>query len=104
MTLAMANMSITMTKTATNEPSLNLGTALWDDDSHTTFKYPQAKIEKISAKLTLLTVIVENGSFTKPNDFGEPDLTDVNSISATWIFSDGKDVETLRSILIVVVV
>lgn len=73
MTLAMANMSTTMTKIATNGSSLNLGTALWDDDSHTTFKYPQAKIEKISDNVTLLTVTVENGSFTKPNDFGEPD-------------------------------
>lgn len=73
MTLAMANMSTTMTKIATNGSSLNLGTALWDDDSHTTFKYPQAKIEKISDKVTLLMVTVENGSFTKPNDFGEPD-------------------------------
>ena len=79
--------------------SLNLGTAIWDDDSHTTFKYPHAKIENVADKLTLLTVTVENGSFTKPNDFGEPNLTDINGTSATWIFSGGKSADELQTFI-----
>lgn len=79
--------------------SLNLGTAIWDADSHTTFKYPHAKIENVADKLTLLTVTVENGSFTKPNDFGEPNLSDINGISATWIFSGGKSADELQTFI-----
>lgn len=87
----------TVTKAASNGYSLNLGTAIWDADSHTTFKYPHAKIENVADKLTLLTVTVENGSFTKPNDFGEPNLTDVKGTSATWIFSGGKSADELQT-------
>lgn len=79
--------------------SLNLGTAIWDADSHTTFKYPHAKIENVADKLTLLTVTVENGSFTKPNDFGEPNLSDINGTSATWIFSGGKSADELQTFI-----
>lgn len=87
----------TVTKAASNGYSLNLGTAIWDADSHTTFKYPHAKIENVADKLTLLTVTVENGSFTKPNDFGEPNLTDIKGTSATWIFSGGKSADELQT-------
>lgn len=79
--------------------SLNLGTAIWDADSHTTFRYPHAKIENVADKLTLLTVTVENGSFTKPNDFGEPNLSDINGTSATWIFSGGKSADELQTFI-----
>lgn len=89
----------TVTKAASNGYSLNLGTAIWDADSHTTFKYPHAKIENVADKLTLLTVTVENGSFTKPNDFGEPNLTDINGTSATWIFSGGKSADELQTFI-----
>ena len=87
----------TVTKAASNGSSLNLGTAIWDADSHTTFKYPHAKIENVADKLTLLTVTVENGSFTKPNDFGEPNLTDIKGSSATWIFDGGKSADELQT-------
>ena len=87
----------TVTKAASNGYSLNLGTAIWDADSHTTFKYPHAKIENVADKLTLLTVTVENGSFTKPNDFGEPNLTDIKGTSATWIFNGGKSADELQT-------
>lgn len=86
----------TVTKAAANGYSLNLGTAIWDADSHTTFKYPHAKIENIDDKLTLLTVTVENGSFTKQNDFGKPSLTDINGTSATWIFNGGKSADEVQ--------
>ena len=99
MIVAMANMSTTVTKAAANGYSLNLGTALWDDESHTTFKYPHAKIENAADKLTLLTVTVENGSFTKPNGFGGPNLTDINGRSATWIFSGGKSVDEVQTFI-----
>lgn len=99
MIVTMANMSTTVTKAATNGYSLNLGTAIWDDDSHTTFKYPHAKIENVADKLTLLTVTVENGSFTKPNDLREPNLTDINGTSATWIFTDGKSVDEVQTFI-----
>ena len=89
----------TVTKAASNGYSLNLGTAIWDADSHTTFKYPHAKIENVADKLTLLTVTVENGSFTKPNDFGEPNLTDIKGTSATWIFSGGKSADELQTFI-----
>ena len=89
----------TVTKAAPNGYSLNLGTAIWDADSHTTFKYPHAKIENVADKLTLLTVTVENGSFTKPNDFGEPNLSDINGTSATWIFSGGKSADELQTFI-----
>ena len=89
----------TVTKAAPNGYSLNLGTAIWDADSHTTFKYPHAKIENVADKLTLLTVTVENGSFTKPNDFGEPNLTDIKGTSATWIFSGGKSADELQTFI-----
>lgn len=89
----------TVTKAAPNGYSLNLGTAIWDADSHTTFKYPHAKIENVADKLTLLTVTVENGSFTKPNDFGEPNLSDIKGTSATWIFSGGKSADELQTFI-----
>ena len=99
MIVAMANLSTTVTKAATNGYSLNLGKAFWDDESHTTFKYPYAKIENVADKLTLLTVTVENGSFTKPNGFGEPNLTDINGTSATWIFSGGKSADEVQTFI-----
>ena len=99
MIVAMANMSTTVTKAATNGYSLNLGTAIWDDESHTTFKYPHAKIENVADQLTLLTVTVENGSFTKPNDFGEPTLTDISGKSKTWIFSGGKSADEVQTFI-----
>ena len=99
MIVAMANMSTTVTKAATNGYSLNLGTAIWDNESHTTFKYPHAKIENAADKLTLLTVTVENGSFTKPNGLGEPNLTDINGRSATWIFSSGKSADEVQTFI-----
>jgi len=89
----------TVTKAASNVYSLNLGTAIWDDDSHTTFKYPHAKIENVADKLTLLTLTVENGSFTKPNDFGELYLTDIKGTSATWIFNGGKSADELQTFI-----
>lgn len=89
----------TVTKAASNGYSLNLGTAIWDADSHTTFKYPHAKIENVADKLTLLTVTVENGSFTKPNNFGEPNLSDIKGTSATWIFSGGKSADELQTFI-----
>ena len=97
-------MMVTPTVTAhaeekANGYSLNLGTAIWDDESHTTFKYPHAKIENVADKLTLLTVTVENGSFTKPNGFGEPNLTDVNGRSATWIFNAGKSADEVQTFI-----
>ena len=95
----MANLSTTVTKAATNGYSLNLGKAFWDDESHTTFKYPYAKIENVADKLTLLTVTVENGSCTKPNGLGEPNLTDVNGRSATWIFSSGKSADEVQTFI-----
>lgn len=79
--------------------TIKLGTAIWDDESHTTFKYPHAKIENVADKLTLLTVTVENGSFTNPNDFGNPNLTDINGISATWILSDGKSADEVQTFI-----
>lgn len=99
MVVAMANMSTTVTKAAASNYSLDLGTAIWDDESHTTFKYPHAKIENVSDKLTLLTVTVENGSFTKPADQPEPNLTDINGTSATWIFSGGKTADEVQTFI-----
>lgn len=99
MVVAMANMSTTVTKAAASNYSLDLGTAIWDDESHTTFKYPHAKIENVSDKLTLLTVTVENGSFTKPADQQEPNLTNINGTSATWIFSGGKTADEVQTFI-----
>lgn len=99
MVVAMANMSTTVTKAAASNYSLDLGTAIWDDESHTTFKYPHAKIENVSDKLTLVTVTVENGSFTKPADQPEPNLTDINGTSATWIFSGGKTADEVQTFI-----
>lgn len=89
----------TVTMAASNGYSLNLGTAIWDDDSHTTFKYPHAKIENVADKLTFLMVTVENGSFTRPSDFGEPNLTDIDGKSATWIISGGKSVDEFQTFI-----
>ena len=88
----------TVTKAASNGYSLNLGTAFWDD-SHKTFKYPYAKIENLADKVTLLTVTVENGSFTKPDNIGEPNLTDISGASATWIFSGGKSADEVQTFI-----
>ena len=99
MIVAMANMSTTVTKAAANGYSLNLGTALWDDESHTTFKYPHAKIENAADKLTLLTVTVENGSFDKPADAENPLLTDISGKSKTWIFNNGKSVNEVQTLI-----
>lgn len=99
MIVAMANMSTTVTKAATNGYSLNLGTAIWDDGSHTTFKYPHAKIENVADQLTLLTVTVENGSFDKPAGAENPNLTDISGKSKTWIFSGGKSADEVQTFI-----
>ena len=89
----------TVTKAASNGYSLNLGTAIWDDDSHKTFKYLHAKIENVADNFTLLSVTVENGSFTNPNNFGKPNLTDIMGTSAIWIFSVGKSADELQTFI-----
>lgn len=89
----------TVTKAASNGYSLNLGTAIWDADSHTTFKYPHAKIENTADKVTLLTVTVENGSFDKPADAENPNLTDILGKSKTWIFNAGKSVDEVQTLI-----
>lgn len=89
----------TVTKAASNGYSLNLGTAIWDADSHTTFKYPHAKIENTADKVTLLTVTVENGSFDKPADAENPNLTDLLGKSKTWIFNAGKSVDEVQTLI-----
>ena len=99
MIVAMANMLTTVTKAEANGYSLNLGTAIWDDESHKTFKYPHAKIENAADKLTLLTVTVENGSFDKPADAENPLLTDISGKSKTWIFNNGKSVNEVQTFI-----
>ena len=49
--------------------------------------------------MTLLTVTVENGSFTKPTDQPEPNLTDINGTSATWIFNAGKSKDEVQTFI-----
>lgn len=65
MVVAIANMTTTETKAVSNGYSLNLGTAIWDDDSHTTFKYPHAKIDGVgNEKIYSITVNVDNGEYS----------------------------------------
>ena len=103
MVVAIANMSTVVTSAATssnsNGYSLDLGTAIWTDSTHTKFNYSHAKIKNVSEKLTLLTVTVENGSFKQPGGYDEPDLTDIAGTSKTWIFNNGKDVETVQNFI-----
>ena len=60
----------------TNGYSVELRSAIGDDESHTTFKYPHAQI-KSHDMINILTVTVENGSFTRGASLGEPSITDM---------------------------
>ena len=98
MIVAMANMSTTVTKAAANGYSLNLGTAIWDDESHTTFKYPHAKIEGVgNEKIYSITVNIDNGTAKAiTSDFNIPTY---GSKGNTYIFNDGKTKDEVEEIL-----
>ena len=96
-----AGMMVTPTVTAHAEEkasgySVALGSAIWDDATHTSFQYPHARITS-SDKIKLLTVTVANGSFTKVGELGNPTVTDINETSRTWMFADGKDASEIQA-------
>lgn len=98
MTVAITNMSTTVTKAATNGYSLNLGTAIWDDDSHTSFKYPHAKIDGVgNNKIYSITVNIENG--TAEDITSDLEIPTYGSKGKTYIFNDGKTKDEVETIL-----
>lgn len=76
--------------------TVDLGPAIWMDDTHTKFSYPHVKVNA-SADIRTLTVTVSHGTLSQ-EDIGSASITDAVKRSATWFWS-GKTAEEVRNIL-----
>lgn len=76
--------------------TVDLGPAIWTDDTHTKFSYPHVKVNA-TADIRTLTVTVSHGTLSQEAMDGAS-ITDATHRSATWFWS-GKTVEEVRNIL-----
>ena len=76
--------------------TVDLGPAIWTDDTHTKFSYPHVKVNA-SADIRTLTVTVSHGTLSQ-EDIDSASVTDAVKRSATWFWS-GKTAEEVRNIL-----
>ena len=76
--------------------TVDLGPAIWTDDTHTKFSYPHVKVNATAAIRTL-TVTVSHGTLSQEAMDGAS-ITDATHRSATWFWS-GKTAEEVREIL-----
>ena len=76
--------------------TVDLGPAIWTDDTHTKFSYPHVKVNA-SADIRTLTVTVSHGTLSQEAMDGAS-ITDATHRSATWFWS-GKTAEEVRDIL-----
>lgn len=76
--------------------TVDLGPAIWTDDTHTKFSYPHVKVNA-TADIRTLTVTVSHGTLSQ-EDIDSASMTDAAKKSATWFWS-GKTTEEVREIL-----
>lgn len=76
--------------------TVDLGPAIWTDDTHTKFSYPHVKVNA-TADIRTLTVTVSHGTLSQ-EDIDSASITDAAKKSATWFWS-GKTTEEVREIL-----
>lgn len=76
--------------------TVDLGPAIWTDDTHTKFSYPHVKVNA-TADIRILTVTVSHGTLSQ-EDIDSASITDAAKKSATWFWS-GKTTEEVREIL-----
>jgi len=76
--------------------TVDLGPAIWTDDTRTKFSYPHVKVNA-TADIRTLTVTVSHGTLSQ-EDIDSASITDAAKRSATWFWS-GKTVEEVRDIL-----
>lgn len=76
--------------------TVDLGPAIWTDDTHTKFSYPHVKVNA-TADIRTLTVTVSHGTLSQEAMDGAS-ITDATHRSATWFWS-GKTAEEVRNIL-----
>lgn len=76
--------------------TVDLGPAIWTDDTHTKFSYPHVKVNA-TADIKTLTVTVSHGTLSQEAMDGAS-ITDATHRSATWFWS-GKTVEEVRDVL-----
>ena len=75
---------------------VDLGPAIWTDDTHTKFSYPHVKVNA-TADIKTFTVTVSHGALSQENMDGA-NITDAKHRSATWFWS-GKTAEEVRDII-----
>ena len=75
--------------------TVNLGTPVWTDSTHTKFQYTNAKINTDGDGISLMTITLSNGRL--PDDIlGNANMSDVSGKSVTWIFGDEKSSQEIQ--------
>ena len=75
--------------------TVNLGTPVWTDESHTKFQYTNVKIDTGSDDISLMTITLSNGKL--PDDIlNDASIRDDYGRSATWIFMDKKSSQEIE--------
>lgn len=75
--------------------TVNLGTPVWTDESHTKFQYTNVKIDTGSDDIGLMTITLSNGKL--PDDIlNNATVRDDYGRSATWIFMDKKSSQEIE--------
>ena len=86
-------------KEAASGYSVELGSAIWDDESHTTFKYPHVKITgNANQKIYSITVDVENGSASKL-EAADVEIPTFGGKGTTYVYDNGKSLAEIEEIL-----
>ena len=75
--------------------TVNLGTPVWTDDTHTKFQYTNAKINTDGDGISLMTITLSNGKL--PDDIlNDATIMDVQGKSATWILADKESSQDIE--------
>ena len=75
--------------------TVNLGTPVWTDDTHTKFQYTNAKINTDGDGISLMTITLSNGKL--PDDIlNDATIKDVQGKSATWILADKESSQDIE--------
>lgn len=75
--------------------TVNLGTPVWTDDTHTKFQYTNAKINTDGDGISLMTITLSNGKL--PDDIlNDAIIKDAQGKSATWIFADKESSQDIE--------
>lgn len=75
--------------------TVNLGTPVWTDESHTKFQYTNVKIDTFGDDISLMTIDLNKAAL--PNDvIKNAKFLGNNGKQATWMFAPNKNVEQLQ--------